>query len=126
MDHETLERLAADGLSALPGNQLHDLAVWCWDWCEVTGDGRYCSLWRTLDDLDAWLSEHEERGGVPRALAKEIDGLIRSRLGEVLQADSPESGAVLARNLRIEVAERLLPPSEWVSEGWAARPADDS
>ena len=124
MDSSALERLAAEGLSATPGNELTDLAVWCRDYCEASGDGRYCSVGDTLRSLDDWRVEHDERGGVPSALLTQIDRVIKSWLPDILALEDPADATQLARTLREEVQSLLLGPAEWVERGYAERRKD--
>lgn len=48
MDKRTFSQLASVGLSAGPGKVLTDLWVWCRDYCEASGDARYCLIGDTL------------------------------------------------------------------------------
>jgi hypothetical protein len=118
VDLSTLRALATEGLGfdAVHGDDVETLSDWCWDWCEQTGDARFCSISRMLGHLDAWWTEHDESGGVPSALLKRIESVIQRDLQRILDATDPASGSVMARALRQEVDGYLLPPSEW--EGW--------
>lgn len=118
MDSSTLERLARDGFAAVPGDQLTDLAVWCRDYCEASGDGRYCSVGETLRSIDDWWREHDEPGGVPTELLREIEHEVMSWLPAVLAAVTPGDGAALARTMREAVQARLLGPSDWRRDGY--------
>lgn len=121
MDSSSLRKLATDGFAAAPGDEFTDLAVWCRDYCEASGDGRYCSLAETLKSLDDWRREHDERGGVPNALLNEIEHAIKTWLPDILDAEDAADGSQLARTLRQEVQSMLLGPSDWVDRGYAER-----
>ena len=108
MSRESLQQLIERGLFALPPTRLGDLADWCWDWCEATGDGRYCGLARTLRIIAGWFEEHDRYGGVPAGTVAELDGLLGRELPMILAATDPASGAMLGRELR-EAILRLLP-----------------
>ena len=122
MDSSTLRRLAADGFSAIPGSQLRDLAAWCQDWCEATGEVRYCILAGTLASIDDWLGEH----GVPQALSHEVQLILRSGIPAILDAE-PSSGALLAVSMREEVAPLLISSTkDWIEQGYAEGPSGPS
>lgn len=108
-----LERLARGGLQAVPGDRLADLAVWCRDRGELTGDARFSSLGDTLRSIDAWRQEHEEMGGVPAAVLDEIDREVRNLLPAIIELESPADAASLARVLRERVQGQLLGPHDW-------------
>ena len=121
MDVKSLELLAANGFSGISGDQLGDLAVWCRDYAEASGDARFSSIGEALFSLDEWWSEHDERGGIPVRLKDEIEDVLTSRLPDILSATSPSDAAPLARLLREEVQSKLIGPQEWVLEGYADR-----
>lgn len=104
---ESLQQLIEQGLLALSPTRLGDLADWCWDWCEATGDGRYCGLARTFGIIADWFGEHDRYGGVPADTVVELDGLLGRELPMVLAATDPASGAMLGRELR-EAVLRLV------------------
>jgi hypothetical protein len=120
MDWSTLSRLATGGFAAVPIEDFRDLGAWCQDWCESTGDGRYCLVAAVLTMIDAWWDEH----GVPSELVAAVDLVITSRLPGILEVDR-SSGALLAAGLRDEVGPLLLPPSAWVEHGYAMGPLHD-
>lgn len=122
MDSYALRRLASEGLEAAQGDDLTGLALWCRDYCEASGDARYCSVGDALRSLDEWRQEHDERGGVPYALLNEIDRIIKAWLPDILDLDDPADASQLARTLRQEVQSLLLGPDEWVARGYAVRP----
>lgn len=111
MDHGELEEMAARGFSAVPATRLKCLADWCWDWCEATGHGAYCSLSVTFRMIDIWWSEYDV---IPVELRDRIDELLTSYLPEVLAAgDDSSTASRFARVLRQEVQQWLLPPERW-------------
>lgn len=110
MDLASLRRLAEDGFDGLSADRLGDLAAWCWDWSEATGDARYCSLARSFTAIDTWWSEYVT---IPRAIAAEIERVLREDLPGVLEASDPAAGAGFARLMRQRVLSLLRPPTEW-------------
>lgn len=101
MDEAELERLAAHGLSAiLPVERLRTVADYCWDHGETSGDARYCSLWRTLDEI---CEVFEDAGYMRTRTVDRIDQVFRRHLPGVLSASSAEEGALQARRLREEI-----------------------
>jgi hypothetical protein len=102
MDHATLKRLAEVGVSDLPPSLLFDLSPWCWDYGEITGDARYCSLSRTLDII---VEAYEQYSMVSTVWLAELDQLFINQLPDVLVASSSEDGSLLARSLRDAVEE---------------------
>ena len=118
MDSSTLRRLAVEGIAATPGDDLTVLALWCRDFCEASGDARYCSVADTLTALDQWRQQHDESGGVPTGLLRDIDQVIQAWLPDVLDADVPADASQLARTLRQEVQSLLLEPAEWAKRGY--------
>lgn len=110
MDYSTLSRLGAEGLAAVPGDQLTTLADWCEDWAEATGDARYCFIARALGAVAGWREEHDEAGGVPAEFLSEIDSLVRAELPAALAAETPSHGAHLAADLCRQVLPIVHPP----------------
>lgn len=104
MDRSALLQLAEGGLAAFPPSSLADLAAWCWDFGEASGDARYCSLSRTLDMI---AEPFEEHGALDSAVVAVINAVLHDALGDVLSAESPQDGAILARSLRFEISERV-------------------
>jgi hypothetical protein len=97
MDRETLLRLADRGISAFPPSELHALADWCWDFGESTGDARYSSLSRSFDAIGESFDLH---GAVESATVHELDIHLKRSVPQILDADTAELGAHLARSLR--------------------------
>jgi hypothetical protein len=54
MDEATLRRLSEVGLGQLPPAALRDLVPFCWDRAEATGDARFCSVARALEDVESY------------------------------------------------------------------------
>jgi hypothetical protein len=91
MDQSSLHRLAKQGLRQLPPSSLPDLAEWCWDSGETSGDARYCSLSRTLNLIWGTFEPH---GAASRELVDALDQLLSTQLTAVIQADTAELGAL--------------------------------
>jgi hypothetical protein len=107
---EDLQLLATNGFAAVPPLRFGELADACWDWCEATGDGRFCSLARTLSLVSQWWSEYE---AVPTLLSLEIEREFILWLGDVLDSEDLAAGAMSSRCLRQAVIALLLPPQRW-------------
>jgi hypothetical protein len=105
VDLNSLLRLSSGGIAQYPPSELATLADWCWDRGETTGDARYCSLSRSLTHI-AKLFEDDQ--GVPGGLINALDQLLSSRVSGILEADTAEIGASLARSLREEIVLELL------------------
>jgi hypothetical protein len=118
MDLNTLQTLAYQGFVSIKGNQLGDLAVWCRDYSEATGDARYASIGQALSELFEWWSFHDESGGIPVQLMNEIEEIIKSRLSEILMTESARDAAPLARSFRQEIERKLSGPQDWVAGGY--------
>lgn len=103
MDLPSLRRLGSDGIGRFPPSELGPLADWCWDYGEATGDARYCSLWRALRPI---ADMFDDRGAVPTKLVSHFNAVLNQLLADVLDAETAESGSMLARSLR----EQLLGP----------------
>jgi hypothetical protein len=101
LDEAELGRVSVQGLSALlPVERLCDLAEYCWDRGETTGDARYCSLWRAFIEIVEFFEEYD---AMEMWTFDSLDGVLKRDLGAVLQADTAEAGALLARGVREEV-----------------------
>jgi len=103
LDLHSLRRLASEGIGGLPPSALGDLADWCWDYGEATGDARYCSLWRALRPI---ADTFEADDAVPTESVNRFDAVLNQRLDDVLDAETAESGSMLARSMR----EQLFRP----------------
>lgn len=110
MDLATLDRLAATGFSDVSPETFRDLWRWCRDWCEATGDGRYCSLADLFRAIDRWWDEY---GVVSTPVVAEIERTLMQGLPDVLATPSPVEGAHFARLLRQQVLPLLTPPEQW-------------
>jgi hypothetical protein len=119
MDRATLNRLAQSGFETVTGDELSTLAPWCRDWCEATGDGRYCIISDALASIDTWWSDHND--SVPAKLLEEISAVLRRDLPAVLSEDDLSSASMLAATMRRSIAQHLLPVSEWEARGCAHR-----
>lgn len=97
MDEAKLRRLGSRDISGIP--ELRDLAAWCLEMSEATGDARYCGIART----PGLHRRRWERDGsiLTRTLAFQRD------LPSVLDALTAEEGAGLARLMREEFEDLL-------------------
>lgn len=111
MDSFALRRLAEQGFSG--DTQLTDLAVWCIDFCEASGDARYCSVGQALRSLDEWWSRYDESGGVPAEFLRRIEEVVKGRLPDILDTESAADAAPLARLFRQEVESLLFDVRDW-------------
>jgi 5'-deoxynucleotidase YfbR-like HD superfamily hydrolase len=110
VDLATLERFSRDGFAAVTPDELNDLWRWCWDWCEATGDARFCSLADLFRAIDQWWEEYQV---VSTTLARTIESRLVSGLDDVLTAESADEGCHFARLLRQDVLPLLRPPADW-------------
>lgn len=110
MDVTTLDRLAAHGFSAVSPERFGDVWRWCRDWCEATGDARYCSLSELFRAINQWWDEY---GVVSTPVAAAIERTLMQGLPAVLAAPSPVEGTHFARLLRQQVLPLLAPPERW-------------
>lgn len=102
MDALSLRRLAEDGLTGVP--QIQDLAAWCWDQADNTGDARFCGLARSLEFVtEAWDAHGAFRGDTMNRL----NTAFSRRLPSVLDAPTAEEATHLAKALREELEEVL-------------------
>lgn len=112
MDEAALERLAEFGLDELfpverpgrPVEQLRDVAEYCRDRCETTGDARYCLLGETIGFIVELFGDY---GAMENRTINDLSHVLKRRLGDVLRAETVETGVLLARNLREEVLASL-------------------
>jgi hypothetical protein len=101
LDEVELSHLAAQGLRALlPVGRLRALAQYCWDRGEVTGDARYCSLWRTFSEIAEFFEEYD---ALETSTVDSLDRVLKRDLGGVLRAETAETGALSARGVREEI-----------------------
>lgn len=125
MDKSRLRSLAVDGFQGVLPSELTELALWCRDWCEASGDARYCVVSDTLRTVDEWWLVHDEYGGVPQPLVGELEALIVDHLGTVLDLDDPAAASQVARTMREQVVSLLSGPAEWRAQGWVTRTSED-
>jgi hypothetical protein len=81
-----------------------DLASWCWEHADNTGDARYCGLARSLETIaEVWDDDGYLRNGTYEAL----NATFKRHLVSVLDAPTAEEGTHLAKLLREELYEVL-------------------
>lgn len=97
MNHDQLLRIAEHGIAAFPPAGLHDLADWCWDLGEATGDARYSSLSRSFEIIAELFDLNKV---AESTTVKRLDILLNRHMCEILSAESAEVGAHLARAMR--------------------------
>ena len=97
MNRDALLRLADSGIAAFPPVELHHLADWCWDFGESTGDARYSSLARSIYII---ADLFDLNGAAETATVRQLDTVLNRSIGEILEAESAELGAHLARTMR--------------------------
>ncbi len=102
MDNQSLRRLAAGGVDAVPGLEM--LADWCWEQADNSGDARFCGIARALECL---TSRWDSRGRIDTTTMSLLDAVLTEQLGPVLDADSPEFGAHLAKLMREDLLRVL-------------------
>jgi hypothetical protein len=112
--------LAQRGFAAVRPKELDRLAGVCQEQWLDSGDSRYHTLGRTFRSLSAWWREHDESGGIPFELAREIEQLLTSSLGPILSAQR-DQGAALASDLSDAIAARLTDSGTWLAQGLARR-----
>lgn len=102
MDLQSLTRLATDGLTSVTA--LREIESWCWDQSEASGDARFCSIARALQNIaDVW----DRLGAFPKAIMSDLEETIRLHLPSILLVERPDEASGLARILRDDVS-RLL------------------
>lgn len=121
MNHDDLSSLASGGFSAIPGDMCGEIAQWALDYAEQTGDARYSSIGIALEDLSTWWYRHDESGGIPIAVKDSIESVIRSKLPQILEAESSSDAAPLARVFREDIQALLTEPGDWVRLGYLSR-----
>jgi hypothetical protein len=108
-----LATLLTKGLIELSPDDMAALIGGCKRRCEQGGEARYCLLHEMFEGVDGWRSEHDEHGGVPVALVKDISARIALKMPAILSQPLPDVAARLASELRDEIFSRLLPTQEW-------------
>lgn len=117
MDLYELTKLASGGFAAVPASKLADLSMWCRDWCDETGDGRYCILSQTFEAIAVWWGEHDAYGGIPQPLAARLDQALQGALPGLLAEPDLTVAAHLASTLREQLLGLLLPVESWINTG---------
>ena len=79
-----------------------DLAAWCIDRAENSGDARYCSIARTLIFI---AEEWDHRGALPTSVVTDLADLLQRGLRDALDAAEPADGSYFGRLLREQVVE---------------------
>lgn len=102
MSPESPRRLAELGLADLPPSQLGSVAESSWEWCEATGDGRYCLIWQILTMVDDWFGDPGE-GAMANNFFMRLDAILRRELPGVIDAATAQVGCALAATMRDEL-----------------------
>jgi len=121
MDIYDLRSLSKHGLRDYSASRVTDLATWCRDFAEASGDARYFSVGDALAALADWWSDHDERGGIPVQVANDLSATITRHLPDVLDAESASDGAQLARLFRFELMAQLGNVEDWIEAGYMTR-----
>jgi hypothetical protein len=108
MDQSSLRQLAEQGIGRFPPVRLADLADWCQDFGEATGDARFCSLSSAIGVVVDLFESNSEQA--PTALVEQLDVLLRQNMSAILDAETAEEGSLLSRQLR-EAIERTVDSS---------------
>lgn len=109
MDASSLERLITDGLLSAPAVQ--ELENYCWDAADNSGDARYSGIARALAVIsDVW----DSHGALPQGAITSLNEVFRRHLQAVLEANTAQEGAGLARLLREEIYEVLSRPENQI------------
>jgi hypothetical protein len=116
-----LHALADGGVAAVPPERWEDVAVECDARAQATGDARYPVIQQVLLETFEWW---DERGGVPRAIANQIQDVITKELPPTLGASSPADGYVLATKLAHNLRALLTGTSDWIERGYVNPPED--
>ena len=70
----------------------------------MTGDARYCSLWKTIGYIVEFFDEYDQ---METRTVEGVDHVLKHHLGGILHAETAEAGALLGRSLREEVLALL-------------------
>ena len=119
-----LQELAEGGLEAVPALQLATVADECARQADVTGDARYSTLATTFRETFDWWTDHDERGGIPTAVANGIDRVIMMQLSRVITSDDQAEAFRAATQLANDIRAYLTGPEEWIELGYL-KPIDD-
>ena len=113
MDDAELECLAEFGLDELlpterpgerPVERLRAIAAYCRDRCETLGDARYCSLGTTIGFIVEFFDDYD---AMEARTVSDLSRALKRHLGDVLHAETAETGVLLGRNLREEILASL-------------------
>jgi hypothetical protein len=113
-----LRSLADTGIM-MRGEELGEIGQWSKDWAIASGETRFGVLGEMLVLVDRWWYEHSEMGGASQSALDEVDRLIRSEIGGVLDESDIAHAAQLAQQLHRAVWGSLAPASEWRAAGEA-------
>lgn len=92
---DLLQRLAEGGYRAVSFDRWRDLANWCWDYAEASGDARYCSLARGPGTVaSAWSAPFDFRLEAPEPVGAESRGEASSVVGAASSRSSASRSAV--------------------------------
>jgi hypothetical protein len=114
--------LANGGVAAVPPERWEDVAVECDARARATGDARYPVIQQVLLQALEWW---DDRGGVPRAIADQIQDVITKQLPTTLAATSPAEAYGLATNLAGDLRALLTGTSDWIERGYVSPPPED-
>lgn len=117
---QRLTDLATRGMAAVPPAEFASVAESCRSAMLDTGEARYAVLADMFRGLAAWWNEQ----GVPTPIAAEIDRLLMSQLGGVLDTTGTE-GMRLAELLRLDIEHNELSEDEWFRRNYV-RPSSSS
>lgn len=104
MELSDIYRLGESGISAFPPSSLSTASDWLWDFCEATGDARYCSLSVSLRTVANAFDEHD---ALPTTTVRDADKLFADRLPYILNARDRADASSSARSLREDLAAAL-------------------
>lgn len=110
MPESPLPDLAARGLQGAP--EAAEIARWCWERAENTGDARYCGLARLLETI---VQEWDHFRALPGWVVDRTNSILTAHLPAVEAAENAADGSSLARLLREEVLDVFR---EWNGEFW--------
>jgi hypothetical protein len=116
-----LQALADDGLRAVPADRFEEVAEECDARARETGDARYPVLHQVLLQANSWW---DERGGVPKAIADEVDAVIRSQLPGALAEPSSREGYARAMDLANGLRALMTGLNNWVDRGYLKPPPE--
>jgi hypothetical protein len=98
---QRLRRVAEEGVP--PVAELWQIAGWCWETAESSGDARYCALARAFEGV----ASYREDNPFPVSVSQEIRRALWEKLQPLLDEQDPARGAQHARDLRQQL-QRIL------------------